>query len=264
MAGTPLSNLSVFRDLCGDSSLKNVILVTTMWDEEDESVGTQREEELVSDFWKDMIRLGSRTCRFRGTRESAWQIMDGLDLDGPRQKRTPLQIQREMVDRGLPLHETTAARTLLRFLVQLAGEFKKGWARLRNRAGRKAGPREPSRLPLHSVLSRSPTMRSNFSETSWSVISATDTSTPPISPTGSTTSRCGVNRRRDTLSATIGVLKLSHQLADIGHIPMLRGIIGTVLHIARLIEVSIPLFKVWLRSYVLLRKWAVHIMRSVK
>lgn len=250
LAGTPLRNLAVFKDLCGDDNLQNIVFVTTMWDEvESQSVGCKREEELLSSFWKDMILLGSRTCRFLGTHESAWEIINRLDLEGSRQRRAPLQIQREMVDRGLPLHETTAAKTLLG---QLAGEFKKVWAKLRRKARRTTSPREPSdgiRRP--SSLSNSPTNRSRSSVTSWSMVSSAGTSSissrdsmPPSSPAGSTSTGCSANGRQDTLLATIRVLRLAHQMADIGHVPMLRGIIGTVLHIAQLIEVSTPLLAV--------------------
>ena len=112
MGTTSRNNLVALRNLCGDESLKNVILVTTMWDElEDESIGSKMEVEL-STFWKDMMRPGSRTCRFQGTRESAWEIIECLDLEGCHQTRTPLRIQREMVDRHLLFFETTAAETL--------------------------------------------------------------------------------------------------------------------------------------------------------
>ncbi|KAF8557842.1 hypothetical protein OG21DRAFT_1406255 [Imleria badia] len=247
-AGTPLRNLAVFKDLCGDGNLKNIVLVTTMWDEvKDQAVGSQREDELLSDFWKDMIRQGSRSYRFEGTRDSAWEIINRLELEGARQTRIQLQIQVEMVDRGLELHETTAAKTLLRFLIQLAGEFKKAWSKLRNKARRSISPREPSGdLRRHTFLSRSSTIRSTssmasssrstFSSAGLSRVSSRD-STPPPSPAGSI---CSVNGHRDTLVAAIKVLRVAHQAADIGHIPMLRGVIGTVLHIAQQIEVSNP------------------------
>ncbi|KAF8438414.1 P-loop containing nucleoside triphosphate hydrolase protein [Boletus edulis BED1] len=112
MAGTSRRDLSVFKTLCGENNLKNVVLVTTMWDEVEESTGSRREKELLSDFWGDMIRFGSRTLRFQGTRESAWEIISCLHLERSDQERTPLEIQREMVDCGLQLHETTAAKTL--------------------------------------------------------------------------------------------------------------------------------------------------------
>ncbi|KAG6374164.1 P-loop containing nucleoside triphosphate hydrolase protein [Boletus reticuloceps] len=131
MAGTPLRHLSVFKELCGENNLKNVVLVTTMWDEVGESAGSRREKELLSDFWVDMISLGSRACRFQNTPESAWEIIDCLNLERSDQRRTPLKIQQEMVDRGLQLHETAAAKTLLRSLTRLAGEAKRVWTKLR-------------------------------------------------------------------------------------------------------------------------------------
>lgn len=247
-----MRNLAVFRDLCGDSSLKNIVLVTTMWDEVDKAVGSDREEELRSDFWKGMICHGSRSCRFEGTRESAWEIMDCLDLEGSYQTRIPLQIQEEMVDRGLELHETTAAKTLLRFLVNLAGEFKKAWAKLRNKTRRATSPRGTSGDLRRHTLGRSSTIRSGSTQSivtsaSLSRVGTRD-STSPSSPAESTSSGCSADGYRDALFATIKVLGIAHQAADIGHIPMLRGIIGTVLHVAQLINVSTPPSTVLRRS----------------
>ena len=45
-------NFKMFRELCGDSSLKNVILVTNMWGEVSEAVGETREQELTTNFFK--------------------------------------------------------------------------------------------------------------------------------------------------------------------------------------------------------------------
>lgn len=187
-----------------------------------------------------MIHLGSHTCRFQGTRESAWEIIDRLDLQSSRQTRTPLRIQREMVDRRLPLHETAAAKTLLRFL---AAEFKKAWARVRNGVRGTIGVRRPSESHGQRALSRTSTIGSGTSETAWSMLSSassnsSNSSPLPFSPVDSTSSGCSTNGRRDTLLATITALRLAHQMADIASVPMLRGTIGTVLHIAQLIEVS--------------------------
>ena len=74
-----------------------------------------------------MIRHG---YRLGGTQESAWDIINRLDLERFRQKRTLLQLQWEMVDRGLPLDQTTAAKTLSRFSDRLGGELRKVWQML--------------------------------------------------------------------------------------------------------------------------------------
>ena len=99
MTGTPLKDLVVLKDLCSDENLKNIVLVTTMWGElQVESIGSEREEELLSTSWKDIINVGSRTCRFQGTRESAWEIIDRLDLKGRFRARSSLPRLRKMGD----------------------------------------------------------------------------------------------------------------------------------------------------------------------
>ena len=137
MGGTTLKNLAVFKDLCGRDSLKNVILVTTMWDEvQDQSTGSEREKELLSNFWKDMVDHGSRTYRFGGSPESAWEIINHLDLNGSRERRTSLQIQREMVDENTPFDQTSAAKTLTIFFARLGGRCKKALGKLFNNGTR--------------------------------------------------------------------------------------------------------------------------------
>ena len=243
MAGIPAAAL---KGLCGDENLKNIVLVTTMWDElQDGSIGSKREEKLLSTHWKDMIHLGLRTCRFQGTHESAWEIIGCLDLEGCHQTRTPLRIQREMVDRSLPFYETAAAKILNSPASpgpSLGSELKNVWEGLRHGVRGKVGARVPSRRP---ALSRSPTIGSGSSATGWSVLSTSSSTNSSyhspqqtLSPTESTSSGCGAYDRRETLLAMITGLRLAHQMADIAAIPVLRGTIGTVLEIAQMIEVS--------------------------
>jgi GTP-binding protein EngB required for normal cell division len=68
MPGSARRNLLMFKKLCGDNALKNVILGTTMWDRVSESEGVAREEELTStpDFWGWMVSQGSRVFRHTG------------------------------------------------------------------------------------------------------------------------------------------------------------------------------------------------------
>ncbi|KAL4061695.1 P-loop containing nucleoside triphosphate hydrolase protein [Scleroderma yunnanense] len=111
MAGTPLSNLNMFKRLCGENNFKNIVLVTTMWDEVSEDVGLQREEELNMSFWEVMIRLGSTTRRFNLTKESAWDIINIIAVSLPEEPRA-LLIQDEMVNAGKPVYETSAGKVL--------------------------------------------------------------------------------------------------------------------------------------------------------
>ena len=97
----------MFKELCGKKALENIILVTTMWDEVEEDVGSQREKELRGKYWKAMIDQGSATARYHGTMESAWGIVEHFTT-----QRQAVLLQKEMVDLQKQLPETTAGREL--------------------------------------------------------------------------------------------------------------------------------------------------------
>ncbi|KAI6040985.1 hypothetical protein EDC04DRAFT_3110447 [Pisolithus marmoratus] len=107
VGGTPLRNYNMFKQLCGKDNFKNVIFVSTMWDEVTIEIGSMRERGLQSGFWRSMISLGSTVHRFDGTMESAWKIIDSLSLAPPIQRR-PLQIQREVVGEHVRLARVTS------------------------------------------------------------------------------------------------------------------------------------------------------------
>lgn len=108
MAGAPLKNIQLFEKLCGKNALQNVVLATTMWDKVDGQVGILREKELKNGYWKTMIKQGSRTVRYRNTRESAWDILDGV----LGHNCLAVLLQREMVDMERQLRETQAGQKL--------------------------------------------------------------------------------------------------------------------------------------------------------
>lgn len=95
----------IFRKLCGDEALKNVILCTTMWSSVSPEVGAEREEVLRTMFWKDLIDRGASAVRFDGTRIDALNILSRLMF----LRNAPLlQIQRQLADEGKSVKETTA------------------------------------------------------------------------------------------------------------------------------------------------------------
>ncbi|KDQ53038.1 hypothetical protein JAAARDRAFT_39754 [Jaapia argillacea MUCL 33604] len=65
MGGTSKRNLRLFRKLCGNESMQNVIILTTMWDKVDIEEGIRRENELKTEegFFKDLIDAGARLVR---------------------------------------------------------------------------------------------------------------------------------------------------------------------------------------------------------
>ena len=130
MAGTPLKNLRMFEQLCGENASHNVILTTTMWDEVDEETGTLREEELTMTYWKPMLDRNSKTNRFLGTRESALHLIEPL-IDAANEKSSVL-LQQEMVDLRNKLPETSAGARLFIETENLVKQRQELLERIRN------------------------------------------------------------------------------------------------------------------------------------
>ncbi len=121
--GSALKNLQMFKALCGEASLPNVVLVTTMWNMLGQSAdsydsGVRRENELKTNdhFWGLMEKRGSRIVRHDGDAESALSIVSLL-VD-KKKRCPPLDIQRQMVDEGKPLDETAAGQVVQKELLE--------------------------------------------------------------------------------------------------------------------------------------------------
>jgi len=100
------------ESLCGDDALKNVILVTTMWDKvRDEHYGQalRHEQELLNDFWKPMEEKGSYLAQFDGTRDSAFALVWQLAA----KESVILDVQKETVDQDMDVLHTAAGVSLV-------------------------------------------------------------------------------------------------------------------------------------------------------
>ncbi|KAL4064100.1 P-loop containing nucleoside triphosphate hydrolase protein [Scleroderma yunnanense] len=77
VGGTSQRNLRMFRKLCGDESMKNVVIVTTMWDKVSPEEGVQREEELKTSnsLFKPLLDKGAIMMRHDRPPESATNIV---------------------------------------------------------------------------------------------------------------------------------------------------------------------------------------------
>ncbi|KAI9722134.1 MAG: hypothetical protein M1828_004948, partial [Chrysothrix sp. TS-e1954] len=117
MQGSAKKNLFMFRKLCGKEALKNVMLVTTMWEKIDLNEGAQREAQLVDteDFWGWMKSQGSRIGRHMNSPASAADIIGALTSANT---RILLSLQDQMVNDHKDLNETDAG-------IQLEADFAK-------------------------------------------------------------------------------------------------------------------------------------------
>ena len=108
-------NFKMFRELCGDSSLKNVILVTNMWGEVSEAVGETREQELTTNFFKQVLDKGAQLARHHNTTQSAHDIIRRIMKNKP----APLKIQVELVDEHKDIIDTAAGEAINKELNEL-------------------------------------------------------------------------------------------------------------------------------------------------
>ena len=109
-------NFEVFRKLCGDSALKNAVLVSNMWEDVPEGVGEEREKELINTFFKPAIDKGAQYACFHNTADSAYGIIRHIM---EKKELIALQIERELVDEGMDIADTAAAGVLSRHMSPL-------------------------------------------------------------------------------------------------------------------------------------------------
>ena len=105
-------NFSVFRELCGDTTLKNILLVTNMWGDVTPEDGDDRENELSSDYFESALSKGARMVRHHNTVKSAHDVIRMIMGNHP----VVLQIQRELVDEHKAIGDTAAGEVINREL----------------------------------------------------------------------------------------------------------------------------------------------------
>ncbi|GJE95427.1 Ras-like GTPase domain-containing protein [Phanerochaete sordida] len=110
VGGISRRNFGMFRSLCGDSTLANVVVVTNMWSEVSAEKGAAREHELATDgaLFKPVLDKGAAMARHANTLASAQAILGRLVANVP----LPLQIQRELVEEHKALEQTAASEEL--------------------------------------------------------------------------------------------------------------------------------------------------------
>ncbi|KAG5651904.1 hypothetical protein H0H81_006985 [Sphagnurus paluster] len=172
MGGISTRNFKMFRELCGESTLKNVVIVTNMWGEVSKEVGEAREAELVREdiFFKPVLEKGAQILRHGNTLASAQRILGHLLNNHPKS----LQIQRELVDQKKDISQTVAGAELNRELMAQAEKHRKEMIalqdemkeaiRLRDEETRKELEVESKRLSeeLRRVQEESQKLASNY------------------------------------------------------------------------------------------------------
>lgn len=125
MQGSAVLNLKMFKKLCGDDCLPNVILATSMWSNDPQIRAEQerRETEITtkSEFWGSLLRKGARSMRYGGEYQSAISIVSRLE----HRPQVILDIQRQIVDDRKTLDQTPAGRLLRKDIIKKEEEYKR-------------------------------------------------------------------------------------------------------------------------------------------
>ena len=106
--GLAAKNFTLLRELCGEETLKSVVLMTNMWGRVTPEQGDARERQLRGEYFKPAIDNGAQLCRHDNTLESAREILRKI----VRNKPDALRLQIEMVHEGKSLKETAAGAVL--------------------------------------------------------------------------------------------------------------------------------------------------------
>ncbi|KAF9533598.1 P-loop containing nucleoside triphosphate hydrolase protein [Crepidotus variabilis] len=248
MAGSPRRLLETFQNICGEPAFRNVILTTTMWDEIDEEDGASREGELSKQYWKQMLAYGARSTRFLNTPESAWNV---ISLVSPTSK-IPLLLQIEMVDEKKSLSQTSAGRSLFRWLSDMMAVIKNV---VRDLRAKLKGTKRTDVLRKHSLKLKLDKLEKqghgvdhllqryrgsqdtlvSFSPSLTGSISPPDCMSPPPSP-------CVENRdvssNRVFLQSTVTALRIIAELAGLAPFPAVKNVVGLVLVIVECVETT--------------------------
>ena len=112
MGGISRHNLNMFKKLCGDDALKNVVVITNMWGDVKPHIGNARETQLREKdiFFKPVLDKGAQMARHDDTVPSAQRIIRLLLDNHP----LPLRIQEELVIEGKDITKTSAGEELNR------------------------------------------------------------------------------------------------------------------------------------------------------
>ena len=106
--GMSVRNFRMFRQLCGDSTLKNVVILTNMWGKVKQDVGEARERELADVHFKAALDKGAQLVRHHDTIQSSHDIVRRIIKNDP----TAFQIQRELVDERKDINQTAAGEAV--------------------------------------------------------------------------------------------------------------------------------------------------------
>ena len=113
-SGIARRNFNMFHKICGESTWRNVVIVTNMLEDAPQDINETRERELHGDSFELALDRGARIVQHQNTVESAHNIIQMIVANRP----VVFQIQRELVDQQKDIVDTTAGKIINRELKQ--------------------------------------------------------------------------------------------------------------------------------------------------
>ena len=113
-------SFGVFRKLCGEQTLKNVAIMTNMWDKVTPEDSGARERQLSTQFFKLAVDKGAQFHRHLKTAEAAHAVIRAILGNYP----LALQIQEELVDQRIKFSRTAAGEEIGRALDEHAEKLE--------------------------------------------------------------------------------------------------------------------------------------------
>jgi chromosome segregation ATPase len=119
--GLAVRNFRMFRELCGEKTLKNVIIMTNMWGRITPQLGADREQQLRDKHFKAAIEKSAQLCRHNNTPESARAILRKILKNEP----LALKIQQELIEQGKDIGQTGAGAELNREIREVVERYER-------------------------------------------------------------------------------------------------------------------------------------------
>ncbi|MCJ1353567.1 MAG: hypothetical protein MMC33_003554 [Icmadophila ericetorum] len=137
--GSTLRSLALLEKLCGSKNFKNILLITTFWNQVSKEVGVRREKEMLEmeGFWKSMKDQGAKTERMARDYDRFTIALSAM-ADKP---CISLQIQEELRD-GKTLEETLAGLSINADAREMKEEYERNLEQTQIRAQEELGKRD--------------------------------------------------------------------------------------------------------------------------
>ena len=132
--------------------MRNVVLATNMWGNVTPEIGAIREHQLATEFVKSALDKGAQLHRHYDTIESAHQIIQ--EILNNHQTRTPLQVQRELVDEKREFDRTTVGEGINREVDEHTKKLKGEIEELQNTLKTAEGREKETRLQLEAEIAQ--------------------------------------------------------------------------------------------------------------